>query len=136
MNACSFKVNMRVIINASSASESWYDYGSITAPGINEASQKVDGISLDNATDQVVVDVTLVPVCEFDSFGDVSGRAATSISGFVSLNTWVGTDSSLRYDQHGFATAQQERVVVSFPPSSSRYITTNVVGYARWNTFG
>ena len=132
VNACSFGANMRVIINASSASESWYDYGSITAPGINEASQKVDGISLDNATDQVVVDVTLVPgVYEFDSFGDVSVDVQQlQSSGFVSLNTWVGTDSSLRYDQHGFATAQQERVVVSFPPSSSRYITTNVVGYA------
>ena len=132
VNACAFGANMRVIINASSASESWYDYGSITTPGINEASQKIDGISLDNATDQVVVDVTLLPgVYEFDSFGNVSADVQQlQSSGFVSLKTWVGTDSTLRYDQHGFPTAERERVVVSFPPSSSRYITTNVVGYA------
>lgn len=131
VNACALGVNVRVIINASSTSESWYDYGSIITPGINEASRKIDGISLDNATDQVVVDVSLLPgVYEFDSFGDVSVDVQQlQSSGFVSLQTWVGTDSTLRYDEHGFPTAEQERVVVSFP-SSSRYITSNLVGYA------
>ena len=107
---------MRVVLNASASAESWYDFGSIV--GTSDQVASVDGISLDNATDQFVLDMSVTPgVYEFESYGDVSGAIQQYDSGsYTNLRTWLGTDSSLRTDSYGFSTTtDSERITVSFP---------------------
>ena len=132
VNACTFASTMRVVLNASASAESWYDFGSIV--GTSDQVASVDGISLDNATDQFVLDMSVTPgVYEFESYGDVSGAIQQYDSGsYTNLRTWLGTDSSLRTDSYGFSTTtDSERITVSFPFTFSLNIGANgVVGYA------
>lgn len=138
VNVCLYGGVLRVILNASSASESWYDFGSIIGTSVNTA--ELYGISLDNSTDQLVLDIFVTPgLYEFESFGDVSAelqRFATN--SYTTLATWTGTDSSLRTDAYGFTpTMGSERVVVAFPVESSIVIGSNgVVGYAGGTLIG
>ena len=132
VNACLFGGVLRVILNASSAAESWYDYGSIVGTSVYTA--ELYGISLDNATDQLVADIFITPgVYEFESYGDVSVAVQRFVtSSYTDLATWTGTNSSLSTDAYGFtSTVGSERVVVAFPAESSIVIGLNgVVGYA------
>ena len=135
LNACTVNEIMRVTINASASSVGWYDYGSIV--GSSDVTAVLDGVSLDNSSDQVVATINAPPgVYEFESFGDVSvsveKQTDAAADDFDAVVAWLGSNALTKVDAHGFATTLgSSRVVAKLSPRGTQLIPSDgSVGFA------
>ena len=129
VNACTLGVTIRVEVDASASSVSWYDFGSIVSDAPALAST-LDGISLNTAADQYVAEVVVQPgIYDFKTYGAVSARVkAYDGPTLVSLASWTGDTSSLQIDEYGLtSTTLYSRKLSAVSSAYSPRITAGVI---------